>query len=193
MSWLPREDPLLQVADYYSRELDLGDWGLEDTPFNILEERWGPFEVDLFATPLNRKCKLYYSELFYPSSGGVDAFTFDWNGMNVFACPPVPLIVPTIKHMKACRAKGLFICPLWSTHPFWPFLCSDGRHLGNFVSDWISKRPLLRSGPNVTSKTFVGRPKFQMLALYVDFSVPHPSQPQIKQEFCIHDGCDRCC
>ncbi|KAK6029648.1 reverse transcriptase, partial [Ostertagia ostertagi] len=51
--WIPRE--LNDEADDASRIIDLNGWSILDSIFDKLNERWGPFEVDMFADANNKK------------------------------------------------------------------------------------------------------------------------------------------
>ncbi|KAK6013556.1 hypothetical protein OSTOST_21127 [Ostertagia ostertagi] len=53
--WIPRE--LNDEADDASRIVDLNGWSILDSVFDKLNERWGPFEVDMFADANNKKCE----------------------------------------------------------------------------------------------------------------------------------------
>ena len=41
-----------------------------------------------------------------------------------------------IYHARACNAHGTLFVPIWKSVPFWPLLCSNGRHLAPFVHAW---------------------------------------------------------
>ena len=82
--------------------------------------------------------------------------------------------------MQVCKAKGTLIVPEWKTAPFWPLLCNPARPgmFPDFVKDYFY---LPKShdmfcpgyGSDLFSKkksTFSGTPKFNVLALKVDFS-----------------------
>lgn len=49
VEWLPRTDPTIEVADYFSRTMDATDYGIGSEAFQSISHTWGPFSIDLFA------------------------------------------------------------------------------------------------------------------------------------------------
>ena len=76
IEWLPRT--LNQKADYLSKIIDCDDWGLSIRLFNLLNQLWGSFKTDWFASELNAKTEMFYSRFWSPACTGVDAFTENW-------------------------------------------------------------------------------------------------------------------
>ena len=78
--------------------------------------------------------------------------------------------------MQGCKAKGTLIVPEWKTAPFWPLLYNPAHP--DFVKDYFylpkSHDVFCPSyGSDLFSKkksAFSGTPKFNVLALKVDFS-----------------------
>jgi hypothetical protein len=54
--WVSRDNPFLQKADCLSKGIDSDNWSVGREDFSHLEERFGPFTIDLFATCENKKC-----------------------------------------------------------------------------------------------------------------------------------------
>ncbi len=126
---LLREDPRIQVADAGSKAPDTDDWGVDEQTFAILEEKYGPFSIDLFADETNHRVKKFYSDFWSPSSSGVNAFAHSWDYETCYACPPVNQVLKTIKKFLMSSCGGVLIVPKWTTAKFWPFLFPDGRNL----------------------------------------------------------------
>jgi hypothetical protein len=59
VEWVPREENAF--ADELSKLLIPDDWMLAPKFFNLLEARWGPHTVDLFASSDNAQCEKFYS------------------------------------------------------------------------------------------------------------------------------------
>ena len=57
--------------------------------------------VDLFATPLNHCCSLYFSPFHDSSSIGTDAFLQNWDGYQLYAFPPWSMIPLVLKKLKS--------------------------------------------------------------------------------------------
>jgi len=44
--------------------------------------------VDLFASRVNKKCRIFYARFSDPEAEIIDAFTVDWGGEHFYAFPP---------------------------------------------------------------------------------------------------------
>ena len=67
----------------------------------------------------------------------MDAFAQNWEGENNWVHPPVSQISRVITHMRACKALGTLVIPLWKSSYFWILLCDDGKHWNAFVHVWV--------------------------------------------------------
>ena len=56
--WISRDHEALELADKYSRMFDNDDWAIKNWIFTQLNETWGKFSFDRFASNLNKKCIL---------------------------------------------------------------------------------------------------------------------------------------
>ena len=126
VEWIPREENVL--ADQASREadvVDVEDWSLTNSFFEILNNTHGPFSLDAFANFYNNKVKRFYSLFHCPGSAGVDAFTQNWEGENVLMVPPVSAVGRALRHLLLCRAKGVLVVPRWPSSYFWPLIHNE--------------------------------------------------------------------
>lgn len=103
-------------------------------------------------------------------------------GVNNYVCPPPSLVSAVLYQMEMRRAKGVLVFPEWKRAPFWPLLC----HAHNpFVFPGVVKdvtylpksKHMFRQGRGSSyvhgsGSAFWRRPKFNVLALRVDFSRP---------------------
>ena len=81
---------LNQLADQESREMkDRSDWKLDRETFLRINKRYGPLEVDLFASRLTHQCPRYFSWRPDPFAEATDAFLQDWTRLKGFANPPL--------------------------------------------------------------------------------------------------------
>lgn len=111
-------------ADRESRRTDTDtEWSLSNDAFAIIDRKFGPFEVDLFASMLNRKCTLYVSWIPDPDSWVVDAFTLSWSGLKFYAFPPFILIPRVLRKIVNDRAEGIVVVPWWPSQPWFPLFC----------------------------------------------------------------------
>jgi hypothetical protein len=123
---LLRDDPRISLADAGSKCPDSDDWSVDNETFNSISENYGPFTIDLFADQSNKKVDRFYSNFACPTSIGVDAFCHNWDNEVAWICPPVKLVIQTIRKIKSTKGKGVLICPKWPTARFWPVLFPRG-------------------------------------------------------------------
>lgn len=111
-------------ADRESRRLDADtEWSLSDDTFAIIQNKFGQFDVDLFASMLNRKCVLYASWVPDPDSWVVDAFTISWTELHFYAFPPFILIPRVLRKIVDDKAEGVVVVPNWPSQSWFPLFC----------------------------------------------------------------------
>ena len=100
------------IADLKSRYFyDNKEWSLNPYIFEQICEKFGKPEIDLFATRLSAKCKLYVSVKPDPNAFAVDAFTQNWNDIKGYAFPPFSLIGRILAKIKREEALITVIVP----------------------------------------------------------------------------------
>jgi ribonuclease HI len=72
--WVPRD--LNELADFWSKFKDPGDWTLCDAQFRRLELRWGPHSVDRMASAENHKLPRFFSRFY---AQGTEGSTASWS------------------------------------------------------------------------------------------------------------------
>ena len=114
---------LNQVADMESRSMrDRSDWKLDRRIFLEVNRRYGPLEVDLFASRLTNQCRCYFSWRPDPFAEATDAFLQDWRIMRGFANPPWNLVPRVLRKAQSQEADVILIAPIWKTQP-WTLSC----------------------------------------------------------------------
>ena len=97
---------------------------------------------------------------------------------NNWLCPPVHVIIDSVRHLKSCSRRGTLIIPEWPSASFWPFLRERSSQFKSFVVDVFvlpAISDLLLEGPGQNQiyasrpSVFRGCPRFRMLALRLDF------------------------
>ena len=79
-------------------------------------------EVDLFASRLNAKVKMFFSYGPDPEASGFEAFSQVWP-CKVYAFPPIMLIGKFLSRFIASTSSdGILILPFWPTQPYFPSL-----------------------------------------------------------------------
>ena len=168
--WIPRS--LYERADLLSRFVDKDDWRVNASMFRLVDAKWCPHTIDLFASYYNAQLLCFNSKFASPGCTCVDAPVQDWSGENKWLSPPVGLVMNAVRVLTACSGRE------WPSASFWPLLRDGPSQFKPFVrrfscfppstiSFWKApgQRQMYKSHPSV----FRGCPKFRMLALRVDF------------------------
>ena len=187
--WVPHN--MNQTADSISRVTDYDDWSIDQPTFAFIDDLWGPHYFDRLASSTNFKVHKFNSRFWCRGTADVDAFCHDWSEENNYFCPPVSLIVHTLRHLSKCHGRGTLIVPKWTSAFFWPSICPDGNHLHRSIHDWrllnISFTP-----PSITPySVFNNSPNLLSLALRID----HMYLPrETNKGFCCSNlgYCQRC-
>ena len=120
-TYLPGQENL--IADFLSRGRSLpSEWSLNQSIFETLMERWGPFDVDLFANEINHRLPTYCARTRDRHALALDAFSISWKGLHPYAFPPFPLIPRVLDKIEEDRAQVLLIAPRWPGKPWFPRL-----------------------------------------------------------------------
>ena len=149
-------------------EIDVDDWGISDQFFKILDQKWGPITIDLFANYYNNKCERFYSLFCSPKSLGTDAFAHSWEGEVGLMVPPIGLVPKALYHARICRCKVVLVVPMWSSSPFWPILKNTYSHAINDLMV-VKGSNVLCQGLNKNS--IFGSNSFQgnVMAIHLEF------------------------
>ncbi|XP_077111651.1 uncharacterized protein LOC143767303 [Ranitomeya variabilis] len=111
------------TADFLSRNtLRQGEWSLNGSIFNLIVERWGQPEVDLFATKENRKVAQFCSLNPRENPLSVDALLIDWNFRLAYAFPPLSLLPLVVRKIRKDKATVIIIAPFWPRRTWFPCL-----------------------------------------------------------------------
>ncbi|XP_061482234.1 uncharacterized protein LOC133384332 [Rhineura floridana] len=133
------------TADWLSRQQVFpGEWKLHPTVFHLLQRRFGPFSVDLFASSRNCQLPRYFARYLDTTAEAVDALSLPWPEGLLYAFPPIPLLAKTLQKVRRERAQLVLIAPYWPRRPWFSDL------LALSVTDpWpLPVRPdLLSQGP----------------------------------------------
>ena len=111
------------LADRASRIFDLNtEWSLDHNIYMKISNKFGPFEIDLFASRLNAKHENYASWKPDPHAMFIDAFSRSWENLYFYAFPPFSLITRVLSKIQSENAQGVVIVPFWTTQPWYPKL-----------------------------------------------------------------------
>lgn len=108
-------------ADKESRISNIDtEWELADYAFNIITKEFGNPDIDLFATRINKKCKIFCSWQRDPEAHVINAFTLKWSNFFWYAFPPFALINKVLRKVCEDRTTGIIVVPDWYTQPWYP-------------------------------------------------------------------------
>jgi len=111
------------VADEESRVMkDRSDWRLWPKMFHQINFRFGPLEVDLFASRLTAQLPKWLSWRPDPSALTTDAFSLNWSDMTGYANPPWNLIGRVLSQVRQQNATLILVTPVWRAQPWYPSL-----------------------------------------------------------------------
>ena len=100
------------------------EWELADYAFQRILENFPSPEIDLFATNLNSKCKLFCSWENDPNAVRIDTFTISWVNIIFYAFPPFAMILRTLRKIATDAVYGIIIVSLWTSQPWFPIFQS---------------------------------------------------------------------
>lgn len=119
-AWRSRHLPGVKMtrADTLSRfHFDTRDWKMNREIFAALAQRWGGFDVDLFAAAPNAQVPVFAAIRPDPRSAFTDAFSRSWANLgHVWAFPPFALIARVVAKMAREQCSGVLIAPAWAAH-----------------------------------------------------------------------------
>lgn len=111
------------IADRLSRKgNERTEWALSDPCFQAIEQIWGPFHIDLFASRLNFKVRDYVSWEPDPGAIATNAFDLDWSESVFYAFPPFSLVNRCVQKILVDRADGVLVVPMWPGQHWFPSL-----------------------------------------------------------------------
>ena len=110
------------IADAESRVFrDRWDWQLNPELFARIQQRFGPLEIDLFASRISTQLPRFFSWRPDPEAEATDAFNQLWQG-SCYANPPVAIIPRVLTQVKTQRASVVLIAPVWKAQAWYPVL-----------------------------------------------------------------------
>ena len=86
--------------------------------FRVLSDRFGPFQVDLFASRVNTHCTLYFAWKADPGALASDALAHNWTFTSMYAFPPFSLVGRLLAKVEQEGVDVCVVLPLWTTQPW---------------------------------------------------------------------------
>ncbi len=112
---------LNRAADELSRAALPREWRLHPQTVQLMWRRFGPAQVDLFASLETSHCQLFFS--LTEGTLGTDALAHSWpRGLRKYAFPPVSLLAQTLCKIREDEEQVLLVAPYWPTRTWFPEL-----------------------------------------------------------------------
>ena len=158
--WLSRDSKEIEFCDQWSKEVDTADYWIEMKDFRRIEERYGPFSADYFASDRSWRKKPFFAKFGVGESSGLDAFSVGWKYGTGYFHPPVGLVWKVVRKAERERADGILIAPDWPGSVLLAVLESRVKE-GKIVlmEKWT---PFLICPREIGSDTFRGKTKFKL-------------------------------
>lgn len=111
-------------ADPPSRQLEQQlEWSLTQDCFNMIDNKWGPHQMDLFASNKNNKLPRYMSWRHDPSAYAQDALHQPWTNLGrLYVCPPWNLLPQVLERLRREKLPATVITPNWTGSLWYPML-----------------------------------------------------------------------
>ena len=92
-----------------------GEWSLHPQTVRLLWQRFGRAEVDLFASPENAHCPVFFSK-------NDSALSHMWPHCPLYAFPPVSLLPQVLERVREVKCPVLLVAPFWASQAWFPAL-----------------------------------------------------------------------
>ena len=102
-------------ADLLSRNTPTPtEWTLDQNSFRKIHRRWGPFDVDLFATPTNAQLGTFVTPFPHPRAIETNALVINWALFDrIYAFPPPNLVPVLLPLLEQHRRRVTLVAPWW--------------------------------------------------------------------------------
>lgn len=104
-------------ADAPSREKSWDEWRLCQSLFKRMEDEYGPYTVDRFASRHTALCRRYNSRWVDPGADGlVNAFSNQWQGERNWIHPPISALDDVALKLRAHPCEATVVAPDWPSY-----------------------------------------------------------------------------
>ena len=111
--WRRRNTEEIVLCDKLSKTFDLGEYRLEQFSFWALEQEFGPWDVDWFASAWSHRLPRFAARFWTVGASWTDAFTQDWGDYVGFFHPPLDQLAACLEKISVERPKGVLLVPDW--------------------------------------------------------------------------------
>ena len=164
--WVPRE--LLADTDALSKWEDRMDFSLSAAAFDHVVRTYGPFDIDRFASPHNRKCPAFNSKFDSVGSAGVDALAQNWSSGTSYVLADFHKLDKVLDIVERDDASAVIIVPEWPRYPFWIRVRSAAWQRRVVASEFLGAEALVPNPENAASCFFGERFNSRLLVMRVE-------------------------
>ena len=113
MVWRRRNTQEISLCDRLSKDFDLSEYRISSESFEEIEEEYGPWQIDWFASDWSRRMDRFASRYWTIGTEIIDAFSQDWGLQVGFFHPPLSEMARVMEKIESDRARGVVIVPDW--------------------------------------------------------------------------------
>jgi hypothetical protein len=117
--YIPSEESI--QADTASRFQSIADWHLLPEVFSMMEARWEPLSIDLFASRASTQTR-FFSWNATDRPEAVDALCQRWDFDLAYLFPPIPLFKRVSKKLETSRGTYILVTPFWEAQAWFASL-----------------------------------------------------------------------
>lgn len=108
------------LADHLSRvKIRQTEWMLNKEIVQTIFQMWGHPLIDMFASVHNRQTQIFCTWYPHNQAYALDALTIPWEGMFLYAYPPMCLIPKVLQHIRQYNCQVILIAPFWPRRPWY--------------------------------------------------------------------------
>ena len=111
--WRRRNSDEIVICDKISKDFDASEYKIKDDSFKRIEEEFGEFEMDWFASSWSARTKQFASRFKDKGAVVTDAFSGDWSKGWGFFQPPIGLVAAVLDKAREEGARGILVVPDW--------------------------------------------------------------------------------
>ena len=125
-----RPGEAIKEVDVLSRKgASIGDLEIDYRVIQEARRRWGPLQLDLFATRHSTKCRQFVSWIDEPEAIAADAMSLDWGRLftvfgGIWANPPWRLMRKVLRKLKESRCRMVVCLPVHRSKAWWSLAMS---------------------------------------------------------------------
>ena len=164
--WHRRNTEQIRLADKISKDLDFSDYRISRDDFQWLEEKFGSFSMDYFASDYSYRMRPFCGRYRSEKAQHSDAFSLAWDDGFGFYHPPITMIARVLEKAQSSNTYGLLLAPDWQGNAMIAELdAMEGRQLR-----WVASRRMVMECPDwFENNTFRGLTDFDMRVYIMDF------------------------